>query len=96
MAPRDNIEKADLRRRPRLAATGMVRIAWPDSTGVEKVCIARKTDWSEIGLRLRADQPIPPRSHVHCNDPKEGGTRRGWVRYCNFRKGAYELGIELA
>jgi hypothetical protein len=39
---------------------------------------------------------VPVRSIVICNDAKLHISGRGIVRYCNFAKGAYLIGIEFS
>ena len=47
------------------------------------------------GAQLRLNEKIPVRSYVKCNDTKLGIRGRASVRYCNFAKGIYEIGLEL-
>lgn len=93
MAPLDAAKKTDLRRGPRHAVTGNVRITWQDST-LAKACIAKIANVSATGLGLRMSQAIPNLSYVYCIDPTQRVNRRGWVRYCKPRQSGYELGIE--
>ena len=47
------------------------------------------------GVKLRVDEKIPVRSYVACNDVSLGIVGRASVRYCNFSKGKYEIGLEF-
>jgi hypothetical protein len=47
-------------------------------------------------MGLRADQAIPLRSPVSCNEEKLGIRGRGTVRHCTFLKGKYEIGVEFS
>jgi hypothetical protein len=42
------------------------------------------------------DDRVPERSFLTCNDRKLGISGRGVVRYCNFVKGKYEVGVEFS
>jgi len=86
---------SDARRKVRHAASGALRILWEDSTGRERVSNARLKNVSANGLQLQVDEKIPIRASVSCNDPKLGISGTGSVRYCDFSKGKYLIGIEF-
>jgi PilZ domain len=95
MALRGNLlRKTELRRHPRHAVAGMMRIMW-ESNGQEVMANAKVVDVSIWGVRLRVDTKIPLRSFVTCNDRTLGICGRGSVRYCNLVKGQYEIGVEF-
>jgi hypothetical protein len=74
---------------------GMIRILWEDSDGRERVSHATIVNISASGVKLRLDERIPVRSYVACNDVSLGIVGRASVRYCNFSKGKYEIGLEF-
>jgi hypothetical protein len=47
------------------------------------------------GLQLLLSEKIPVLSYVRCNDGKLGICGRGRVRYCNYVKGKYLIGVEF-
>jgi c-di-GMP-related signal transduction protein len=87
---------SEARRKMRHAASGTLRILWEDSTGRERVSNAQLQNVSVNGLRLQTIDQIPVRAYVTCNDVKLGISGRGSVRYCNFTKGKYLIGVEFA
>jgi hypothetical protein len=87
--------RQDARRYPRHDASGTLRILWEDETGCERVSNGRIVNVSVQGIQVLVDQKIPIRSYVSCNDSSLGIRGRGSVRYCNFRKGKYQIGIEF-
>jgi hypothetical protein len=44
---------------------------------------------------LLISQKIPLLSYVRCHDPKLGISGGGCVRYCNYFKGKYLIGVEF-
>ena len=92
---RSNVAEKNSRRQKRHPADGPLRVMWEDEAGRERFSLARLMDISVSGARLRLDDRIPVRSPIMCNDPKLGISGRGAVRYCNFVKGKYEIGIHF-
>jgi hypothetical protein len=84
------------RRKVRHAASGVLRILWEDSARRERTTNARLKNVSVNGLQIEVDEQIPVRTYVSCNDVKLGISGRGTVRYCNFAKGKYLIGLEFA
>jgi PilZ domain len=96
MAWRSNItKKTKPRRDTRTAVNGTLRILWEDSAGKERISQAQIVNVSASGAQLRLDEKIPVRSYVTCNDERLGIRGRASVRYCNFAKGKYEIGLEF-
>jgi hypothetical protein len=87
--------KEDTRRHTRHPMSGRLRILWEDSEGRERVSNAMIVDASTNGVRLRLDEKIPVRSYINCNDVVLGIVGRASVRYCNYSKGKYEIGLEF-
>jgi hypothetical protein len=87
--------KTDTRRHTRHPIDGMIRILWEDSDGRERVSYATIVNVSANGAKLRLDEKIPVRSYIACNDVLLGIVGRASVRYCNFSKGKYEIGLEF-
>ena len=69
---------------------------WQDASGRERVTSAQLVDISVGGLKVRVDEAVPVRSYIICNDHKLGISGRGAVRYCNYLKGKYEIGVEFS
>jgi|HubBroStandDraft_6_1064221.scaffolds.fasta_scaffold635852_1 hypothetical protein len=88
--------KTEFRRQVRYPIKGMIRIIWQDGTGRERVCNAQLVNISLNGMQLRVDEKIPLRAYVSCNDETLRIRGTGSVRYCNFAKGKYEIGLEFA
>src|ERR1700694_717785 len=96
MAWRSNLtKKIQPRRDPRAAVNGTLRILWEDGAGRERISQAQIVNVSASGAQLRLNEKIPVRSYVTCNDTKLGIRGRASVRYCNFAKGKYEIGLEF-
>jgi hypothetical protein len=87
--------KTNARRHTRYPMTGMIGILWEDSNRRERVSNATIVNASANGLMVRLDEKIPVRSYVVCNDIGLGISGRASVRYCNFSKGKYEIGLEF-
>jgi hypothetical protein len=83
------------RRHNRHAASGLLRMLWQDGEGVERVSNGKLANVSVEGIQVLVDEKIPVRSYVWCNDIKLGIRGRGSVRYCNFSRGKYQVGIEF-
>lgn len=88
-------KKIQERREPRKALNGKLRILWEDSGGKERISEAQIVNVSRSGAQLRLTEKIPVRSYVTCNETKLGIRGRASVRYCNFVKGKYEIGLEF-
>ncbi len=88
-------KKTKPRRDTRTAVNGSLRILWEDSAGKERISQATIVNVSPRGALLRLDEKIPVRSYVTCNDERLGIRGRASVRYCNFAKGKYEIGLEF-
>ena len=90
------VRKADSRREARYPSAGSLRICWEDSQGRERISIAKLSNISRSGLHLRVDENIPVRTLIACNDPQLGISGGGTVRYCNFSKGKFQIGVEFS
>jgi len=88
--------KTQARRQTRYPMTGTIGILWEDSNRRERVSSATIVNASANGLMVRLDEKIPVRSYVFCNDTGLGICGRASVRYCNFSKGRYDIGLEFA
>jgi len=86
--------KMNTRRHVRYAASGELRILWEDHPGGEAVIPASLMNVSVEGLQLLISDKIPILSYIRCNEPKLGICTRGRVRYCNYSKGKYLIGVE--
>lgn len=86
--------KTNTRRHVRYAATGEMRILWEDRAGGEAVLQASLMNVSVEGMQLLIAEKIPVLSYIRCNEPKLGLCTRGRVRYCNYVKGKYLIGVE--
>ena len=87
--------KTNVRRHVRHPATGEVRLRWQEPSGRQRVVPAIIMNASAEGLQLRISEPIPVRSPVSCTGPQLCLSGRGTVRYCNFVKGKYLIGVEF-
>jgi hypothetical protein len=83
------------RKDERVPATGLLRMLWQDETGRERLSQGQLVDISASGLSVRVDHIIPARTYVSCNDPDLGISGRGSIRYCNFSRGKYRIGVEF-
>ena len=96
MAWRSNVtKKSQPRRDTRTVVSGTLRILWEDTAGKERISQAQIVNVSASGAQLRLHEKIPVRAYVTCNDTKLGIRGRASVRYCNFVKGKYEIGLEF-
>jgi hypothetical protein len=48
------------------------------------------------GVQVLVNEKIPARTYVYCTDPKLGIRGRASVRYCNYSKGKYQIGLEFS
>jgi hypothetical protein len=83
------------RRHARQSTAGELRLLWKERAGRERVIPAKLMNASVEGLQLQISEKIPLASYVSCNDPKLGIFGRGCVRYCNYVKGKYVIGVEF-
>jgi hypothetical protein len=90
------VRKGELRKHPRYPLSGTVRILWEDSEARQVVTRARLVDVSVSGVQLMVENPIPIRTLIYCNEPALSIAGRGSVRYCQFSKGKYRIGIDFA
>ncbi|MFN7997456.1 MAG: HDOD domain-containing protein [Bryobacteraceae bacterium] len=87
--------KANSRRHVRYPATGALRIHCEEPNGGERIVLAHLTNASVMGVQLETAEKISTFTRVTCNDPVSGIGGHGCVRYCNFRKGKYLIGVEF-
>jgi hypothetical protein len=52
------------RRAPRIQVDSRVRLCWTNEKGDTCVTYGRSVDISEVGLSVRTDMAVPPRSYV--------------------------------
>ncbi len=90
------VRPAEVRKHRRYPIQGTLHLLWQDANGRERMSMGKLVDISVMGIRLRADDPIPVRSYLICNDRRLGISGRGTVRHCSFCKGKYEIGIEFS
>ena len=88
-------QKTDSRRKVRHTVRGTLSIPWEDASGRERTSTANLINVSVSGLQVLVAEQIPVSTYVTCNDAKLGISGRGTVRYCNFSKGKYLIGIEF-
>lgn len=88
--------KANTRRFVRHSIQGAIRVLWQDADGRDRFSHAKLVDVSAQGLQITVDEKIPVRARVVCNDPSVGISGTGSVRYCNFSKGKYFVGLEFS
>jgi hypothetical protein len=89
------IRKAELRRHPRYPLAGTLRILWDDN-GREVVSKGKLVNVSVSGIQLMVENRIPVRTHIFCNEPALKIAGRGSVRYCQFVKGKYLIGVDFS
>jgi EAL and modified HD-GYP domain-containing signal transduction protein len=87
--------KINTRRHVRQSITGELRLLWEDRAGGEGFIPAKLMNVSAEGLQLLISEKLPVPSYVSCNDGKLGIRGRGRVRYCNYVKGKYLIGVEF-
>ena len=96
MQPGKSIRKSESRRYERVDADGRLQILWDDATGQPKMSSGRIVNVSVEGVQVLVDEKIPVRTYVYCTDPKLGIRGRASVRYCNYSKGKYQIGLEFS
>jgi EAL and modified HD-GYP domain-containing signal transduction protein len=87
--------KSNSRRHVRYPATGALRIHCEEPDGKERIVLAHLTNASILGIQLATAEKISTFTRITCNDPASGICGHGCVRYCNFRKGKYLIGVEF-
>ena len=87
--------KHDTRSKNRRVMSGSLQIMWDDGEGPGRVVRAELQNISETGMQLRSKDKVPVRATVTCNDAKTRISGRGVVRYCQFSKGGYLIGVEF-
>ena len=87
--------RSNTRRHVRFAVDRVVYVRWEDSEGRERVSNARVVNVSIQGLQMLLNDRIPLRSYVSCNDVQLGIAGTGLVRYCNYTKGKFQIGLEF-
>ena len=88
--------RADQRKHARKPVAGKLRILWNDETGAERLGLAELVNVSRFGLQIRLDNKLTRGTQVMCNDRALGISGRGSVRYCDFSKGKYVIGLEFS
>ena len=88
--------KGNTRRHTRYPLEGKMRVLWRDASGRDRVSTGNLMDVSVSGIRLRLDDQIPARTYLTCNEPKLGIAGSGCVRYSQFVRGKYEIGVEFS
>jgi c-di-GMP-related signal transduction protein len=89
------VRKTNTRRFVRQNIAGDLRVLWEDRASGEGFIPAKLMNVSAEGLQLLISEKIPVRSYIRCHDPKLGISGRGCVRYCNYSKGKYLIGVEF-
>jgi len=88
--------RKDSRSKRRHAHGGRIRILCEDGNGRERMVNAVIQNISEMGMQLRVNEKIAPRTTVLCNDAVLKLSGRGVVRYCNFSQGRYLVGVDFS
>jgi hypothetical protein len=89
------MRKTNSRRHVRHSIAGQLRLLWDEGAGPQRVIPARLMNASVEGLQLQTSEKMATSSYISCNDPKLGISGRGCVRYCNYVKGKYLIGLEF-
>jgi len=87
--------RADTRRYIRFVTDRVTFVRWEDAEGRERVSSAKLLNVSTHGIQLQLNEKIPYRSYVSCSDAKLHIAGTGLVRYCNFNKGKFLIGLEF-
>lgn len=95
VAFRENAVRTESRRHPRREVNATILILWWNPSGQERVATARIVNVSPAGVRLQVDEPMPLRTYVYCNDERLSIAGCGSVRYCNYARGKYNIGLEF-
>lgn len=83
------------RRHVRHMADLAIVLRWQDGDGRETLLDGKIVNVSIQGLQIQLDEEIPVRAYVSCNDPTLGIAGTGLVRYCNYIKGKFVIGLEF-
>ena len=88
--------RQEIRRHPRNAAGGKVRIAYGSETGSDNFMFCRLLDISECGMRIDSPVPLEVRSYINfCfSEPRFEGSAS--VRSCVRTKLRYAIGLEFS
>ncbi len=96
MRPGASLRKSEARRFGRVPAEGRLQILWEDAQGHPRMSMGRLVNVSVEGVQVLVDEKIPARTYVHCSDAKLGIRGRASVRYCEYSKGKYRIGLEFS
>lgn len=88
--------RANTRRQVRFDTDAKIRVLWMDEAGRERYSTARLCNVSVTGIQIHLPEKLPVLTSVSCNEPKVGISGRGSVRYCNFSRGGYLIGLEFS
>lgn len=88
--------KNDTRSKRRYPLTGTLSIEWDDGTGQPRNATARLQNISETGMQICLSDKVPVRATLVCRDSKLNIGGRGIVRYCNFVRGKYFIGVDFS
>jgi c-di-GMP-related signal transduction protein len=87
--------KKDTRSKRRYPMEGTLSIEWDDGTGHSRNGTAQLQNISETGMQMCLTDKVPTRATIVCRDSKLKIGGRGIVRYCNFVKGKYVIGVDF-
>ncbi len=87
--------KKDTRSKRRYLLTGTLSIEWDDGSGQSRSSMAKLQNISETGMQICLADKVPVRATVVCRDSKLHIGGRGIVRYCNFVRGKYVIGVDF-
>ena len=90
------MRKSQSRRYKWVDADGRLQILWDDAQGQPKRTTGQIVNVSVEGAQVLVDEKIPVRTYVYCSDAKLGIRGRASVRYCDFSKGKYRMGLEFS
>jgi hypothetical protein len=96
MEPGKSGRKNEARRYARQEASGRLKILWEDGAGEQRMTQGRIVNVSVEGVQVLVEERIPVRSYVYGTEPALGIRGRASVRYCNFSKGKYQIGLEFS
>ena len=88
--------KNDTRSKRRRAMGGNLQVMWHAGEGASRQVRVALQNISETGIQLRSKDKLPVRATVTCNDVKTRISGRGVVRYSQFSKGSYVIGVEFS
>ncbi len=88
--------KRDTRSKTRHPLAGSLCIQWDDGSGQIHNITARIHNISETGMQLSVAERVPVRASVMCRDAKSKVGGCGIVRYSNFSRGRYVIGLDFA